>query len=33
MEQVVGVARPDGPAPNDDECERILETERMRKYG
>jgi hypothetical protein len=33
MEQVVGIARPDGPAPNDDECERILETELMRKYG
>jgi hypothetical protein len=33
MDQVVGIARPDGPVPNDDDCERILESEMMRKYG
>ncbi len=31
--QVVGLLRTSGPAPTDEECDQILEEERMRKYG
>lgn len=33
LDRVVGILRPDGLPPNDEECERILEAELMRKYG
>lgn len=33
LDQVVGILKPDGWSPNDEECERILEAELMRKYG
>ncbi len=33
LDQVVGILKPEGPAPSDEECERILESERLRKYG
>ena len=33
LNQVIGILKPDGPAPDDEACERILEAERLRKYG
>ena len=30
---VIRILKPDQPAPTDEECERILEEELMRKYG
>ena len=33
LNQVIGILRPDGPVPDDEECERILDAERLRKYG
>jgi hypothetical protein len=33
MDRVVGILKPDGPAPSDEEYERILESELLRKYG
>jgi hypothetical protein len=33
LDQVIGILKTDAPAPTDDECERIIEEERMRKYG
>jgi hypothetical protein len=32
LDQVIGLLRTSGPAPTDEECERIIEEERMRKY-
>jgi len=33
LDQVIGILKTDAPPPTDDECERIIEEERMRKYG
>ena len=32
-DEVIRMLKPDRPAPTDEECERILEEELMRKYG
>ena len=32
-DEVIRVLKPDRPAPSDEECDRILEEELMRKYG
>ena len=32
-DEVIRMLKPDRPAPTDEECERILEDELMRKYG
>jgi hypothetical protein len=32
-DEVIGLLKTDRPAPTDEECERILEEELMRKYG
>ena len=31
--QVIGLLKTEAPAPTDAECERIVEEERLRKYG
>jgi len=31
--ELFGMLRTAGPPPNDEECERILEEERMKRYG
>ena len=33
LDDVIGLLHTDKPAPNDEECERIVEQERARKYG
>ena len=33
LDDVVGLLRTDEPPPDDDECDRIVEQERVRKYG
>ncbi len=33
LDQVIGILKTDAPAPTDEECERFIEEERMRKYG
>jgi hypothetical protein len=33
LDQVIGILKTDDPPPTDEECERIIEEERMRKYG
>jgi hypothetical protein len=33
LDQVIGILKTEAPAPSDEECERIVEEERMRKYG
>jgi hypothetical protein len=33
LDDVIGLLHTDKPAPNDEECERIVEQERVRKYG
>ena len=33
LHQVIGILKTDAPPPTDEECERIIEEERMRKYG
>ena len=33
LDQVIGMLRPDRPAPTDTECEQILEDERLGKYA
>lgn len=33
LDDVVGLLQTDGPPPDDEECERIVEQERARKYG
>lgn len=33
LDQVIGILKTDAPPPTDEECERIIEEERMRKYG
>jgi hypothetical protein len=33
LEQVFGLLKTDAPPPTDEECARIVEEERMRKYG
>jgi hypothetical protein len=32
-EEAIGLLKSDRPAPTDEECDRILEEELMRKYG
>jgi hypothetical protein len=32
LDQVIGVLKTGVPAPTDEECERIIDEERMRKY-
>jgi hypothetical protein len=32
-DEVIRMLKPDRPAPGDEECDRILEDELMRKYG
>ncbi len=33
LDRVIGVLKTDAPAPTDEECERIIEEERLRKHG
>jgi hypothetical protein len=33
LDQAIGILKTDDPPPTDDECQRIIEEERMRKYG
>ena len=33
LDRVIGILKPDGRPPSDEECEWILEAELMRKYG
>jgi hypothetical protein len=33
LDQVIGILKTDAPPPTDEECERMIEEERMRKYG
>ena len=33
LDQVIGLLKTDAPPPTDEECARIIEEERMRKYG
>ncbi len=33
LDQVIGILKTDAPPPTDEECKRIIEAERMRKYG
>ena len=33
LDDVVGLLQTDMPAPDDEECDRIVEQERARKYG
>ena len=32
-EEVFGILKIDGPPPTDEECRKIIEEERMKKYG
>ena len=32
-QQVLGICKPDGPVPNDEEVQRILEDELIKKYA
>lgn len=33
LNEVIGIAKTDAPPPNDEECKKILEEERIKKYG
>ena len=33
LDDVIGLLQTDAPAPDDQECDRIVEQERTRKYG
>jgi hypothetical protein len=33
LDQIFGLLKTDAPPPTDEECARIIEEERMRKYG
>ena len=33
LDEVVGIAKTDAPPPTDEDCKKILEEERMKKYG
>ena len=33
LDEVVGIAKTNVPPPTDEECKKILEEERMKKYG
>jgi hypothetical protein len=33
LDQVIGILKTGAPPPTDEDCERIIEDERMRKYG
>lgn len=32
-EEVFGILKTDGPPPTDEECKKIIEEERLKKYG
>ncbi len=32
-EDIFGILKTDGPPPTDEECKKIIEEERMKKYG
>ncbi len=33
LEEVFGMLKTDAPPPSDEECKRIIEEERLKKYG
>lgn len=33
LDEVIGIAKTDTPPPTDEECKKILEEERLKKYG
>ena len=33
LDEVIGIAKTDAPPPTDEDCKKILEEERMKKYG
>ena len=33
LDEVIGIAKTDAPPPTDKDCKKILEEERMKKYG
>jgi len=33
LDEVRGIAKTDAPPPTDEDCQKILEEERMKKYG
>lgn len=33
LEEIHGLLKIDGPAPTDEECKKIIEEERLKKYG
>ncbi|MCY3722094.1 MAG: hypothetical protein OXG97_07720 [Candidatus Poribacteria bacterium] len=33
LDEVVGIAKTDAPPPTDEDCKKILEEERTKKYG
>ena len=33
LDEVIGILKTDAPAPTDEECKKIIEEERMKKYG
>lgn len=33
LDEVIGIAKTDAPPPTDEECKKILEEERIKKYG
>ena len=33
LDEVVGIAKTDAPPPTDEDCKKILEEERLKKYG
>ena len=33
LDEVIGIAKTDAPPPTGEDCKKILEEERMKKYG
>ena len=33
LEDIFGILKTDGPPPTDEECKKIIEEERLKKYG
>ena len=33
LDEVIGLAKTDAPPPTDEDCKKILEEERLKKYG
>ncbi|MYA71888.1 hypothetical protein F4009_10845 [Candidatus Poribacteria bacterium] len=33
LDEVIGIAKTDTPPPTDEDCKKILEEERLKKYG